>query len=256
MLGKIESNDLAESSFAGVTAQFQCYVLIGMRAAAEVSDVGRNGFISRVGIKSPIDRETTIKKTKAKEKEHELYFGMVKELQITLLITFMEDAPRTRIKNNDNVSRARKWRSKKEEAAKDKGNEDAEEEFIECMIYHRMWESEACWETVAEVTEGLRDIKTKGVKVAALKDNIRIRWKGLGWMECETRWTVDGHKLKIPELANRLKGLIRTQQKKKWVIPEKPAVLDPQQKNITFLGTETRQVGELEKKAKKGEYAI
>ena len=87
------------------------------------------------------------------------------------------------------------------------------------MIYHRMWDSEACWKTVADVTAGLRDIKTKGEKVAALKDNIRIQWKGLGWMECETRWTVDGHELTIPELENRLKELIRMQQKKKWVIP-------------------------------------
>ena len=92
------SNDLAEISFEGVTAQVQCYGRIGMSAAAAVSDVGRNGFLSRGGIKSPIDRETTIKKTKAKDKERELYFGMVKELQITLLITCMEDAPRTRIK--------------------------------------------------------------------------------------------------------------------------------------------------------------
>ena len=81
-----------------------------------------------------------------------MYFGMVKELHITLLIKCMEDAPRTRIKNNDNLSRARKWISQKEEAAKDKGNEDAEDEFIECMIYPRMWDSEACWKTVAEVT--------------------------------------------------------------------------------------------------------
>ena len=76
-----------------------------MSSAAAVSDVGRNVFLSRGGIKSPIDRETTIKNTKAKEKERELYFGMVKEMQITLLITCMEDAPRTRIKNNDNLSR-------------------------------------------------------------------------------------------------------------------------------------------------------
>ena len=59
-------------------------------------------------------------------------------------------------------------------------------------------------------------------------------------MECETRWTVDGHELTILELDNRLEELIRMQQKKKWVIPEKPAVLFPQRKNITFLGTATR----------------
>ena len=92
MLGKMASNDLAESSFAGVTAQVQCYVRIGMSAEASVSDVGRNGFQSRGGIKRPIDRETASKKKKAKEKERELYFGMVKELQIKLLITCMEES--------------------------------------------------------------------------------------------------------------------------------------------------------------------
>ena len=106
-----------------------------------------------------------------------------------------------------------------------------------------MWDSEACWKTVSEVTAGLRDIKTKGGKVAALKDNIRIQWKGLGWMECETRWTVDGHELTIPELANRLKELIIMQQKKKWVITEKPSVLVPQRKTLPSLA---QQLGRLE----------
>ena len=66
------SDDLAESSCAGIIAQVQCYGMIEMSAAAAVSDVERNGFLSRCGIKSPIDRETTRKKTKAKEKEREL----------------------------------------------------------------------------------------------------------------------------------------------------------------------------------------
>ena len=83
-------------------------------------------------------------------------------------------------KNNNNLSRARKWRSQKEEAAKEKGIEDSEDEFIECMIYHRMWDFGDCWKNVAEVTAGLRGVKTKGGKVAALKDNIQIQWKGLG----------------------------------------------------------------------------
>ena len=64
-------------------------------------------------------------------------------------------------------------------------------------------------------------------KNASLKDNIQICWKGLGWEECETRWTVLGHELTITELDNCLKELIRMQHKYKWVVPEKPAVLVP-----------------------------
>ena len=69
MLGKMAYNDLAEISFVGVTAQAQCYGRIGMRAAAAVSDVGRNGFLSRGGTKKQIHHATASTKTKAKEKE-------------------------------------------------------------------------------------------------------------------------------------------------------------------------------------------
>ena len=41
MLGKMASNDLAESSFAGVNVQVQCYGWIEMSAAAAVSNVGK-----------------------------------------------------------------------------------------------------------------------------------------------------------------------------------------------------------------------
>ena len=187
MLGKMASNDLAESSFAGVTAQVQCYGRVGMSAAAAVSDVSRNGFLHRGVIKKEIKRPTTRKKTKAKERKRGLYHGLPKELQITLFMMCMEDAPKTRKSNNNDLNRARQWRAQKEEMAKEKGLQDAKDEFIESLIYHKMWDSEACWKTVAAVTAGLKRIKTKGGKVHALKDNIQIRWKGLGWEECETR---------------------------------------------------------------------
>ena len=76
-----------------------------------------------------------------------------------------------------------------------------------------MWDLEACWKTVTGVTTGLRRIKTKSGKIASLKDNIRIRWKGRGWEKYETRLTILGHKLKLPEVANRLKEMIRMQHK-------------------------------------------
>ena len=110
-----------------------------------------------------------------------------------------------------------------------------------------MWDLEVFWKTVTDVTTGMRRIKTKSGKIASLKDNIRIRWKGLGWEEFETRWTVIGHELTVTEWDNRLKELIRMQHKYKWVVPYKPDVLVPQRKNIVFLVTATRQVGGLNK---------
>ena len=47
MLGKMVTNDLSESSFAGITYQVQTYGRIGMCNAAAISDMPRNGYLSR-----------------------------------------------------------------------------------------------------------------------------------------------------------------------------------------------------------------
>ena len=46
LLGCMATNDMAESSFAGVTAQLQCYGCIGMHNGTAVSDMKQNGFMS------------------------------------------------------------------------------------------------------------------------------------------------------------------------------------------------------------------
>ena len=152
-------------------------------------------MLNRDGKKKHINRATSSTKKKQKDKKRGLYHGLPKKLQRTILMMCMEDALATRKQNNDDLNRSREWRAQKDKVAKEKGLEDAEEEFIECIIYHRMWDSEACWKTVTNVTTGLRRIKTKSGKIASLNDNIRICWKGLGWKECETRWTIHGHEL-------------------------------------------------------------
>ncbi len=51
-------NDLAESSFAGVTAQVQVFGRIGMANAAAVSDMARNGFLHRPTTRKEIESGT------------------------------------------------------------------------------------------------------------------------------------------------------------------------------------------------------
>ena len=77
MLGKMASNDLAESSFAGVTAQVQCFGRIGMSAAAAVSDTARNGFLFRGEMKKRINRKRKRDSAKMPEKEKKLVCIMV-----------------------------------------------------------------------------------------------------------------------------------------------------------------------------------
>ena len=47
LLGFMAVNNLAESSFAGVTAQLQVFYLTVMASAAAISNMARNGFLYR-----------------------------------------------------------------------------------------------------------------------------------------------------------------------------------------------------------------
>ena len=82
MLIKMASNDLDESSFAGVTAQVQCYGRIDRCSAAYFSDTARNIFV---------DRPTT--KNQMEGHQQVFFHGLPDELQITLVMFAMEDAP-------------------------------------------------------------------------------------------------------------------------------------------------------------------
>ena len=56
MLGKMVTNDLAESSFTGVTYQVQTYGHTGMCNAAYISDMSRNGYLSRPTTKKDLKK--------------------------------------------------------------------------------------------------------------------------------------------------------------------------------------------------------
>ena len=138
---------------------------------------------------------------------------MLEESRITAVIVSMEDAPETRQSNNKSVELQREFKRKKEEIKKQKGLENASDEYIEALIYHSMWDSEACWKTNSDIVNGLKNLKYKKDKLQALKDNIQIRYKGFGWDEWKTHWSHGEIQLSILQLAKRLKYLIKKEKK-------------------------------------------
>ena len=76
------STNLAESSFAVGTAQVKCYGRIYMCSAADFIETVRNGFL---------DFPTTKKQMEGHQQG--LFHGLIDELQITLVMVAMEDAP-------------------------------------------------------------------------------------------------------------------------------------------------------------------
>ena len=72
-----------------------------------------------------------------------------------------------------------------------------------------MWYYAVCCKTISAVTEVLKNPKYKKDKLGVLRDNIQIRYLGLGWYKCKTQWSKVGVTLSIVDLTNRLKDIMR-----------------------------------------------
>jgi len=234
LFGMTAVNDLAESSFAGVTAQVQVYGRIGMANAAAISDMARNGFMHR---------PTTAEEMRSAT-GHGLFHGLPEELQITAVMTAMEQAPATRDSNNRAMELQRETKRMRDQLVKEEGLEKAHGEYIECLIYHRMFNSDRLWKTAKDVRDGVKALQYKKDKEEGLKDNILMRFKGMGWVDAQTTWSKDGKKKTIPQLQQRLIEIIALTRG--FEIRDKPPTKVPQRKQTAILGTLTNKVREMD----------
>ena len=143
-------------------------------------------------------------------------------------MTAMEQAPATGELNHHALELQRKTKRQQDELVKVLGLENAADKYIECHICHRMWFSERCWQTAAEVRRGVKALKFKNDKDAALKDNIWMQFKGMGWADTHTTLSHNGKKKKIPELQEHLIKIIGMKKGRK--VPDNPPSKVPQLK--------------------------
>ena len=87
--------------------------------------------------------------------------------------------------------------------------DDAQENYIEALILHRMWYSHKFCNTSTEVTKRLKALIFNKDKLDMLKYNIQIRVIAFGWGEFKTQWSKDGRHKSIPELERCLKDIIK-----------------------------------------------
>ena len=139
MLGFMDVNDLAESSFAGVTSQLQVFGRIGMVSAATISDMARNGLL---------DRPTTNKKMSYKKTS--LLHDLPGEVQITAIICAIQKYSDTRQSNNDAMDIQLNAKQERDNLVKLEVLYQSTYGFIQCLIYRQMWDSDWRWKTAGE----------------------------------------------------------------------------------------------------------
>ena len=123
-------NDLAESSFAGVTSQLQVFGLIGMASADAISNMASNGFLHQPNTnKKNIDKKTS------------LFHDFPEELNITAIMCAVQEALDKRHSNTNAMGRHCNEKQERDNMVKREGLEKATYEFIQCLIYRHMWDS-------------------------------------------------------------------------------------------------------------------
>ena len=197
LMGKLAVNDLAESAFAGLTSQLKSFGRANLDSLAGVSDMMFNGFM---------DRPTTPMQIKGNQRG--LLHCLPYEMRIALVKSAKKYAPATKKSNNVALERLHETKRRKEEVIKLAGITKAREDYIICLVYHAMSKTERCWKTAQDVRVGLARIKYVKDQELALRDNIQIRYLGMGFHDCHTTWTKDGKKKSIATLAARLIEII------------------------------------------------
>ena len=70
--------------------------------------------------------------------------------------------------------------------------DDKGDNFLENMYLWDMWHHEKCWHTEAEANEQYNALTSKTAKLKAVKNQILIRYLGLGWIEAYHAWSCNG----------------------------------------------------------------
>ena len=240
LLGNTATNDEAESTLGGTTANIQRFGRIALSSAGAVSDMKRNAFLQRDTI--PTKKNPTVNQSG-------LFHQFPHELRQAIVRVAMKDAPVTKLRNNEDLALQAKARRAKEEMIKAKNMEKATEEYIEGMYYRKMYDSAACLKgSVRVVDRELKKLTSDTARYDALKENIMIRVKGLGWDWCKHAWSKNGQQYSIKELADHLRWIIKEERKRHIVIPSEPPVNVPKRMDLPVLGTEIDDIADLDKK--------
>ena len=200
------------------------YGSIGLAHAAGVSDLARNKFL---------------KMEMAQQLETKgMFHGLPEELQLTAVMCAMQFAPDTRHAKSIYLESQHQAKHTKQELKKKEGVANASDEYIECLIHHKLGESERYRKTPKDVRVGIRSLQFKCDREAGLMDIINIRFKGYGWGDCRVTWSRDGVKKTIPDLKAELLEILEKTDGR--AVPTQPASNIFHRKNTNMLGTMTK----------------
>ena len=225
-IGKMATNDPAESPFAQLTRQLQNFGrILGIHASA-VGHARVNGDFKRDINNPQLDGA---------------YHKLSKEMRESLLMFALNAAPRVRVAAREAEEKQRAAKEEKRKMMKQKKILAAQEEYVKALTYIEMYHSPACWKTPEEVNQRFNNLSSESARKEAVKEQIRIRVLGFGWKDLHVPWSKDGKEFSASDLRDKLiNNIIAEEANRK--IPATPPVELPSRKKMHQLGTRSKDV--------------
>ena len=231
-LGKMATNDPAESPFALLTHQLQSFGrLLGIHASA----VGH----------ARMNKDFTCK---IEDCSHDgAYHQLSNEMRQSLLQFALNVAPAVRKSEKISLDKQRDSKRTRQDKLRRKKMLAVQLEYANALTYMDMFHSQACWKSKKDAKAAFKKLNSHAAKLEAVKDQIRIRVIGFGWKDLHHPWSKNGVDYTPDQLLSHLIDRIIPQQNKRGV-PEVPPMTLPSRKITKQLGTKTSDIDELDRR--------
>jgi hypothetical protein len=234
-LGKRANNDPSEGTFATFTDVLCTSNCISLGSAAGIGqarynkDMNRNHHSMVTGRKCNATEEST-------ELEIGIYHRIHEKLQNSLLAAGKKYSKRDRKQIHRALEEQRAQRTKKIEAGLSLKIEAAEREFITISYFHQQYSSPRCWKTARQALDEFEKLGSKAEKLKCVREQILIRYLGLGWAGAHHPWSKYKYQYLPTELLQHLCEVVIPLQDTEQV-PREPPINLPQHSVNYSMGT-------------------
>jgi hypothetical protein len=235
-LGKRANNDPSEGNFATFTDVLCTSNRISLGSAAGIGQTRYNKDMNRNHHKLVTGRKYN--ESESKELEIGIYHCIHEKLQNSLLASGKRNSKRDRKQLQKSLDEQRAQRAKKIEAGLEKKFEDAERDLITISYFHQQYSSPRCWKTRRQALDEFEKLGSKAEKLKCVREQILIRYLGLGWIGAHHPWSKNKYQYLPAELLKHLCDVVIPLQDTEDV-PELPPINLPQHSVNYTMGTKS-----------------
>jgi hypothetical protein len=239
-------NDPSESVFSTFTEALSTAGRVGLDGAAGQGQARYNNDMGRA-------HEYMVTGREGKGKDNPvlgLFHQLPEELTDSLIVTGKRHAKATRRDFNRKLRIQEEKSEQKEKFAKEKKLMASKQDFLNASYLHQQYTSPRCSTTVAEAMREFDNLKTNAARYRYLKEQILIRYVGLGWEEAYHPWSKGGYIYTPNELLRHFTMVVIPLQRTKSV-PEHPPMNLPTRPSLPTLGTKASDIVDMDSQSTK-----